>query len=119
MPLIFYSKVKFAFPYKTLEKHFPKIYLRLMTETYNILCFFFFFFFLVTIKMLSPGVIFKIFFSRTKKAFRLNLGIYHWGRKVYRICSNDEPRMTFNLLKGAVKFLPLLLWQYGGMLHGI
>ena len=62
--------------------------------------------------MLSPGGIFKIFFSRTKKAFRLNLGIYNWGRKVYRICSNDEPRMTFNLLKGRSNFFPCC---YGNM----
>ena len=39
----------------------------------------------------------KFFFSRTKTALRLNLGIQHWGLKVYQVCSNDDPRMTFDL----------------------
>ena len=38
-----------------------------------------------------------IFFSRTKKASRLNLVIEHWGLKVIQICSNDDPRLTFEL----------------------
>ena len=29
----------------------------------------------------------KLFFSRTKKSLRLNLGILHWRRKVYQVCS--------------------------------
>ena len=41
----------------------------------------------------------KIFSSRSKKAFRLNLGIYHWGIKVYQNCSNDDPRMAFDILR--------------------
>ena len=36
----------------------------------------------------------KIFFSRTKKASRLNPGIEHRGLKVY---SNDDPGMTLDL----------------------
>ena len=37
----------------------------------------------------------RIFFSRTKKTLRLNLGIQHWGLKVYQVYSDDEPKMTF------------------------
>ena len=36
-------------------------------------------------------------FSRTKKASRLNLGIQHHGLSVYQICSNNDPRLTFDL----------------------
>ena len=42
------------------------------------------------------GKTLKNLFSSTKKALRLNLGIQHWGLKVYLICSNDESRMTFD-----------------------
>ena len=45
--------------------------------------------------MLIYGKQFKIFFSRTKKALRLSLGIQHWRRKVYQARSNDGPRMAF------------------------
>ena len=38
-----------------------------------------------------------IFFSRTKKALRLNLSIQHRGLKVYQVCSDDDTRMTFAL----------------------
>ena len=41
----------------------------------------------------------KIFFSRTKKALRLSLGIQHLGLKVYQFYSNNDPRQTFDLLK--------------------
>ena len=34
----------------------------------------------------------KIFFSRTKKALRLNLGVQHQGLEVNQVCSNDDPR---------------------------
>ena len=37
----------------------------------------------------------KIFFSRTRKALGLNLGIQHLGGKVYQVYSNDNSRMTF------------------------
>ena len=40
---------------------------------------------------------FKEIFSRTKKVSRLNLGIKHRGLGVYHVCSNDDPRMTFDL----------------------
>ena len=39
------------------------------------------------------------FLSRTKKASKLNLGILHRGRKIYQVCSNDNPRMTFDFLR--------------------
>ena len=38
----------------------------------------------------------KIFFSRTKKAFGLNLGKRHGGLRGYQICSNDDHRLTFD-----------------------
>ena len=38
----------------------------------------------------------KIFFSRTKKALRLNLGTVYSIKD--QVCSNDDPRMTFDLL---------------------
>ena len=41
----------------------------------------------------------KIFFSRIEKASRPNLGIKYLGLKVYQVCSNDYPRLTFDLLK--------------------
>ena len=40
----------------------------------------------------------QILFSRTRKALRLNLGIYHQGLKVYQVCSNDVRGLTFGLL---------------------
>ena len=39
----------------------------------------------------------KGFFSRTKKAFKLNLGIQNWGIKVSKVYSNDDTRMIFDL----------------------
>ena len=36
-------------------------------------------------------------FFRTKKAFWLNFGLKHQRLKVYKVCSNDDPRMTFHL----------------------
>ena len=33
----------------------------------------------------------KIFFSRTKKASRLDFVVEHWGLKVIEVCSNDDP----------------------------
>ena len=41
---------------------------------------------------------FKSFFSRTKKALRLKLGIYHQGLKGYQVCLNDDARLTFKNL---------------------
>ena len=39
----------------------------------------------------------KFFFSRTKKALRLNLGMQHWGLKLYQVCSKEDPWMIFDL----------------------
>ena len=39
----------------------------------------------------------KIYFARTKKASRLNLGIQHRGLKVYQVDSNADFRLTFDL----------------------
>ena len=41
----------------------------------------------------------KIFFSRMEKASWLNLGIRHLAFRVYQVCSNDDPRLTFDCLK--------------------
>ena len=40
---------------------------------------------------------FKVYFSRTKKASRLSLGIQHRGLKVYQVDLNDDSRLTFDL----------------------
>ena len=40
---------------------------------------------------------FKVYFSRTKKASRLSLGIQHWGLKIYQVDLNDDSRLTFDL----------------------
>ena len=39
----------------------------------------------------------KVFFSRTMKASSLNLVTEHWGLKVIQVCSNDDPRLIFDL----------------------
>ena len=39
----------------------------------------------------------KIFISKTKKASRLNLVTEHWGLEFIQVCSNDDPRLTFDL----------------------
>ena len=48
----------------------------------------------------------KKIFSRTKKASRLNLGIQQNRLKVYQICSNDEPRLTFDLFTASSSLHP-------------
>ena len=54
---------------------------------------------------------FKIFFSRTKKALGLNLGVQHWGLKVYEVYSFDGRKLTFDLSYGKVKLVhPLHLY---------
>ena len=44
----------------------------------------------------------KIYFSRTKNASRLNLGIQHRGLKGYQVDSNDVSRLNFDLSVGVV-----------------
>ena len=39
----------------------------------------------------------QIFFSRTKKALGLNLGILHRCLKIFQVNSNDDGRLTFDL----------------------
>ena len=48
----------------------------------------------------------KSFFSRTMKAVRLNLGIKHQEIKVYQVCSNSYPRLTFDLFTARSNFRP-------------
>ena len=46
----------------------------------------------------------NIFFSRTKNALRLILGIKHRRCKVYQLCSNVDPGMTFDLFTALSNF---------------
>ena len=39
----------------------------------------------------------KIFFSRTKKASKLNLGTEHWALSVIQVCSNDDRWSIYDL----------------------
>ena len=39
-------------------------------------------------------------FSKTKKALRLNLDILHRDFKVYKISSNHDRRLTYDLVTG-------------------
>ena len=45
----------------------------------------------ITAMLIFGGKHLKIFFSRTKKALRLNLGTYHTGLKGIQVCSNYDP----------------------------
>ena len=45
----------------------------------------------------------KTFTTFRKQLDQLNLGMYSiWD---FQVCSNDDPRMTFDLLKGTIKFV--------------
>ena len=47
----------------------------------------------------------------TKKASRLNPGIYHRGLKVYQVCSNNDSRLTFDLFTTRSNLRPYaFLW---------
>ena len=60
------------------------------------------------------GPILQVFFSRIKKALRLNIDIKHRGLKVYKVCSNDGRRLTFNLLTAKSNLLPhTFVWENG------
>ena len=51
-------------------------------------------------------------FSRTKKQGILKLGIKHWQLKVYQICSNDDPKWTFDLsTKRSVGLSSAFIWE--------
>ena len=58
-------------------------------------------------------------FSSTRKALRLNLGIQHWGLKVYQVCKNDDTRMTFDLFMVWSDLCPSCCDNTGRMLHSI
>ena len=36
----------------------------------------------------------NIFFSETKRPLALGLGMCHWGRGPYQVCTNDDSRLT-------------------------
>ena len=56
----------------------------------------------------------KIYFSRTKKASRLIIGIQHHGLKVYQVCSNVDPRLTFDLFSARSNLRPhAVVWGKG------
>ena len=61
----------------------------------------------------------KIFFSSTKKALRLNLGIQHRGLKHFKIYKNDETRMTFDLFMIWSNLCPSCYGNTGRLFHGI
>ena len=61
----------------------------------------------------------KIFFSSTKKALRLNLGIPDRGLKAYQVCQNDETRITFDFFMTWSNLCPSCCGNTGRMLHGI
>ena len=53
----------------------------------------------------------NIFFSRTRGPLTLGLGMQHRGCGAYRVCSNNNPRLTLtyitsrsNLLSNAIKW---------------
>ena len=54
----------------------------------------------------------NILFSGTKRPMALGLGIMHWGCWPYQICTNDESRLTSNLLYGKVNLIPnAFIWE--------
>ena len=48
----------------------------------------------------------NIFFSRTKKALSLNLGVWHLGLKVCEVCSNDDHRLTLTFFTARSNLCP-------------
>ena len=48
----------------------------------------------------------KIFFCRTEKGLGLNLGLMYRGLKVYQVCSNDDCRLTFDLITARSDLCP-------------
>ena len=58
-------------------------------------------------------------FSGTKEALRLNHGILHPVCKIYQVCPNDEPRMTFDLFTMWSNLYSSCYGNTGRMLHGI
>ena len=61
----------------------------------------------------------KNFFSSTKKALRLNLGIQHRELKVYQVCKNDKTRITFDRFMVWSNLCPNCCGNTGRMLHDI
>ena len=41
----------------------------------------------------------KIIFSGTKGPMTFSLGMYYLGCEPYKVCSNDDPRLTIKLVK--------------------
>ena len=54
----------------------------------------------------------KLFFSRTKKALKLNRSINYQGLKFYQVCSNDDRRLTFDLFTAWSNLRPhTFVWE--------
>ena len=43
---------------------------------------------------------------QNQESLGLNLGIKHHGLKVYQVCSNDDPRLTFDLFTARSNLRP-------------
>ena len=56
--------------------------------------------------------------SRTEKALRLNLDVDHWKWEAYQICSNDDPRLSFDLFSVDQLCFPIHFYgENGGCGH--
>ena len=45
-------------------------------------------------------------FSRTRRLMTLGLGMLHLGCGAYKVCSNDDPRLTLTYLMSRSNLLP-------------
>ena len=51
-------------------------------------------------------------FVGTKWPISLELGIQHQALEYYKVCSNDDPRLTFDILcKGQLTFPYAFVWE--------
>ena len=56
----------------------------------------------------------KIFFSGTKRPMTLKLGMQHWVRKYYQLCSNNEPGLTLTYFMARSNLVPYaFVWEKG------
>ena len=45
-------------------------------------------------------------FSRTRRLMTLGLYMQHWGCGAYKVCSNNDPRLTLTYLTSRSNLLP-------------
>ena len=56
----------------------------------------------------------KIFFSGTKRPMTLKLDMHHRVLKYYKVCSNDDPGLTFTYLTTKSNLVPdAFVWEKG------